>query len=154
MRIRKGAHGLWVTALVVSSAMAGAWGVGSFDNDDALDWTGELERAASPSVLTAALGGINPKSKYVEAPECAAALAAAEVVAAAHGRPSKAFPVEATAWLKRVRPTIGPDLVQQARTAVTFCRDSANSELRQLWMDSKDFQAWLADTANLVTRLE
>lgn len=154
MPIGKIGHASWITLLVASSAIAGAWGIGSFDNDDALDWISELEQANSPAALTAPLGGIDAKSKYVEAPDCAMALAAAEVIAAAHGRPSKALPAEATQWLKRVHPTIGPALVQQAHTTVTLCRDAANSELRQLWADSKDFQAWLADTANLLSRLE
>jgi hypothetical protein len=143
----------WITALVTSSAVAGTWQIGSFDNDDAADWLAELEQADGPSVLTATLRGVDPKAKFVEAPDCAMALAAAEVIAAARGRPSNALPAEAGAWLKRVRPTVGPDLAEQARTAVTFCRDNANSELRQLWMDSKDFPAWLADTANLLSRL-
>jgi hypothetical protein len=154
MAIRKVAYGICVATLVASSAFAGAWGIGSFDNDDALDWLSELEAAASPAVLTAALSGIDAKAKYVEAPDCSIALASAEVVAAAHGRPSKTLPAEATAWLKRVRPSISPELLQQARTAVAFCRDHANSELRQLWADSKDFQGWLADTADLSSRLK
>src|SRR5215510_10818731 len=133
----------WVTAFVASSAVAGTWQIGSFENDDAADWISELEQADGPSVLTATLRGVDSKAKFVEAPDCAMALAAAEVIAAARGRPSKALPAEVDAWLKRVRPSVGPELVQQARTAVAFCRDNANSELRQLWMDSKDFPAWL-----------
>ena len=154
MPIRKGAQGIWVAALVASSAVAGAWGIGSFDNDDALDWLSELEEAPNAALLTATLSGIDPRSEYVEAPDCSVALAAAEVVAAAHGRPSKSLPAEAIAWLKRVHPSIAPELIQQARTAVTFCRDDANSELRQLWADSKDFPAWLTDTASLLSRLK
>jgi hypothetical protein len=154
MPIHKAALGITLAVLVASLAMAGAWDIGSFDNDDALDWIAELERADNPGVLTATFSGINAKSKYVEAPDCSIALAAAEVVAAARGRASKGLPAEAAAWVKRVRPTIGPDLLQQARTAVTFCRDNANSELRQLWLDSKHLQGWLADTANLLSRLQ
>jgi len=152
--MHKAAPGIWLTALVASAAIAGAWDIGSFDNDDALDWISELEQTHGPGVLMTALSGVHAQSKYVETPNCAIALAAAEVVAAARGRPSKALPFDAAAWLQRVRPTIDPDLLKQARTAVTFCRDNANSELRQLWKDSKDFQGWLADTANLLSRLQ
>lgn len=150
----KAIHCFWITALVASVAFAGAWGVGPFDNDDALDWVAELERAASPKVLISALSEIGPKSQYVEAPECSIALAAAEVVAAAHGRPSKTLPAEVTAWIGRVRPVIEPELFAHARTAVAFCRDNAQSELRQLWSESKEFQVWLADTADLLARLK
>jgi hypothetical protein len=154
MRKGKFASYVWSAALVTSQAFAGAWGFGSFENDDALDWVSELERASGPKVLADALRDINPGSKYVEAPDCSVALAAAETVAAAHGRASKGLPGEASAWLKRVKPVVGAELVERARTAVTFCRDDENSELRQLWAASKDFQAWLADTANLLSRLE
>ena len=138
----------------VSSALAGAWGVGSFDNDDALDWVLELQQTKTAKLLVETLGAIDAKSRYVEAPECANGLAAAEVVAAARGRPSKKVPEDVTAWLKRVKPTIGPDLVKQAKAAVTFCRDNPNSELRQLFEESKDFKGWLADTANLLSRIK
>jgi hypothetical protein len=142
------------TLIVASPAFAGAWGVGSFANDDALDWVLELEQATASNFLIDTLRAIDANSKYVEAPECTNGLAAAEVVAAALGRPSKALPKEVAAWLKRIRPTISPDLVKHAKGAVTFCRDSPKSELRQLWEESKEFQAWLADTANLLSRLK
>jgi hypothetical protein len=138
---------------LVSPAFAGAWGSGSFENDDALDWIASLEHAKDASVLATALSAVNPKSDYVQAPDCSVALAAAEVVAAAHGQPSKTLPVEASAWLKRVHPT-GSELTGRAQNAVAFCRDSQNSELRQLWAESNDYQAWLADTAGLLARLK
>lgn len=150
---RRVMYGFLVAAFMCPRAFAGAWGAGSFDNDDALDWISELEQAASPSVLFLAFTGVSSESDYVEAPRCSAALAAAEVVAAAQGRPSKALPNEVRRWLKRVRPTIGAELVRNARGAVSFCRDSQNSELRQLWAESEDFQAWLAGTASLLSRL-
>ncbi len=143
-----------VTMFAASPAAAGAWGIGAFENDDAMDWMSELERSATADFLGAALRSIDAKSKYVEAPECSNAMAAAEVIAAARGRPSKGLPAEAAEWLKRVRPAVGSDLVSQAHAAVSFCRDNPNSELRQLWAESKDFQAWLAGMANLLSRLK
>jgi hypothetical protein len=104
--------------------------------------------------MNRALSGINPAANYVEAPECSAALAAAEVVAAAYGKPSKALPAGARTWIRRVRPAVNADVLKMARTAVGFCRDGKNSELRQLWAESKDYQEWLADTASLLSRLK
>lgn len=44
MPIRNSLLEFLVLALVAPNAFAGAWGVGSFDNDDALDWIAELEK--------------------------------------------------------------------------------------------------------------
>jgi hypothetical protein len=137
---------------VACTALAGASNVGSFDNDDALDWVDGLERAGS-SVLATTLREVDAKAEYVEAPQCSVALAAAEVVAAAHGHPAAQLPAPVTAWLKRVAPSATPELLAQARAAVKTCRDSDRSELRQLWLESDESTAWLADTAGLLSRL-
>ena len=57
----------------------GAWGVGIYDNDDAADWVAELEDGGL-AVVSAALSTI-VDGDYVEAPEGARAVAAADVVA-------------------------------------------------------------------------
>lgn len=145
---------LWLSALLAGPAFAGAWGVGAFDNDAASDWVAELEESRDASALATALGGVDPAARLVDASACSVALAAAEVVAAGQGRPGKALPPEAAAWLKRLHPRVDAALAQRARTAVTFCRDNARSELRQLWSESRDFKAWLADTTALLGRLQ
>jgi len=134
-------------------AWAGAWGFGSFENDDALDWVSELERVSGPQILVAALHSIDPKAKYIDAPDCAVALAAAEVVAAARGHPVAALPAEVTRWIVRTRPRVDTDLLAMARSAVTACRDGKNSELRDLWLEG-DGKAWLDDSAKLLARLK
>jgi hypothetical protein len=143
-----------LTFCLVPCANAGAWGYGSFENDDALDWVLELERASGPQFLQTTLQHVDTGTKYVEAPTCAIALAAAEVIAAAIGRPPKALPSEVAAWIKRVRPTMSPMLLAAARAAVQKCRGPKNSELRELWQESKDEKAWLDDTASLLARLK
>ena len=135
-------------------ALAGAWGFGSFENDDALDWVADLEQAPGSQLLASTLRRVDAKAKYIEAPECSLAIAAAEVVAAAHGHPAKALPPEVTAWIQRVRPKVGADLLAMARSAVETCRGGKNSELRDLWQESPDAKAWSDDTANLLTRLK
>ncbi len=137
----------------VSCAWAGAWGIGSFENDDALDWVSELERASDAHLLALALKRVDPNAKYIEAPDCAVALAAAEVVAGASGHPSTSLPAEVKTWLSRVRPNVSGDLLKLARTAVETCRNGKNSELRDLWLEG-DGKAWLDDTAKLLGRLQ
>jgi Domain of unknown function (DUF4259) len=138
---------------VVPFAWAGAWGVGSFENDDALDWVSELQRASGPQLLVSTLQRVDEKSKYIEAPDCSVALAAAEVVAAARGKPAASLPAEVTSWIARVQPNVDARLLEAARSAVTNCRDGKNSELRDLWLEG-DGKAWLNDSARLLARLK
>jgi uncharacterized protein DUF4259 len=138
----------------VSFALAGAWGFGSFENDDALDWVADLEHATGPQLLASTLQQIDSKAEHIEAPDCLLAFAAAEVVAAVRGHPAKTIPSEVTTWIKRVHPKVNADLLAIAHSAVMACRDSKNSELRDLWQHSKDANAWFDDTANLLQRLQ
>jgi hypothetical protein len=75
--------------------MMGAWGAGAFDNDDALDWLSELVDSPDFALGRAVLDVT--ALEYLEAPEGSAALAAAEVVAAARGHPAALLPDEVTA---------------------------------------------------------
>src|SRR5215468_1909995 len=62
----------------------GAWGHGSFENDDAADWVHEFELQGASAVVSA-LEYISrfPEEEYLEAPGASVAIAAAEIVAAA-----------------------------------------------------------------------
>ena len=57
----------------------GAWGVGIYDNDDAADWAGELPERGLDAVRAAL--DVVLDAGYVEGPDGASALAAADVVA-------------------------------------------------------------------------
>jgi Domain of unknown function (DUF4259) len=67
----------------------GAWGVANFENDDAQDWVYELEESKDLSVVANLDNEI-----YLAAPECARALAAAEVLTALLSRPSRDLTIE------------------------------------------------------------
>ena len=58
-----------------------AWGIRTFDNEDALDWLASLDDASDDSVLREALEEVAEAgpADYVESPWGACALAAAEV---------------------------------------------------------------------------
>ncbi|MBM4364803.1 MAG: DUF4259 domain-containing protein [Deltaproteobacteria bacterium] len=70
----------------------GAWGTGNWDNDDALDWIGELGEARD---LERVLTGPGTDTGM-----CCRALAAAGVIAAALGRPGDGVPDEVKSWLE------------------------------------------------------
>ena len=143
-----------IMMLVPPCVFAGAWGYGSFENDDALDWLDDLGRHSGSELIMIALSTADPKASYIEAPQCSQALAAAEIVAAAHGSASKTLPAGAVQWVRRVKPTVTSALLSAARSAVDVCRNSDHSELRALWLESKQSSAWLAETAALRSRLK
>lgn len=74
----------------------GVWGYLPFENDDALDWLEELEAGGS-DVIRQALAKAD--DRYVEAPDGAVALAAAEVTAASQGNPLGDLPENVTDWV-------------------------------------------------------
>lgn len=136
-------------------AMAGAWDVGSFDNDDALDWVWELSETDDLSLIEEALQSAVEASGYLEAPTGSVALAAAEVVAALRGNPSSKLPPEVSEWTRAHKLAISDGLLRSARTAVAQVKNAESSELAQLWSDSADTEKlWHAELSNLLKRLE
>jgi hypothetical protein len=137
----------------------GAWGHGIFDNDDAADWVYELEEAADDGVVERTLRAVasQPEDAYVEAPEAAAALAAAEVVAASvtgsHDAlvSGGAYSEGALAWVRSHGSAVRPELVPLALAALRRARHS--SELRELW-DEAGPDEWLAEVGGLERRLQ
>jgi hypothetical protein len=131
----------------------GAWGAGIFENDDALDWFDALENAGADAVLVA-LQTIPEEAEYVESSQASEALAAAEIVAAAHGHPAASLPGEAADWLAANAASIDATLVRLAIDAVTRIR--AESELKELWDEAApdDRTQWYANVDDLLGRLK
>jgi hypothetical protein len=131
----------------------GAWGRGSFDNDDAADWVYEFERdgvAAVASALQHAAG--LSEGDYLEAPEAAQAIAAAEIVAAARdGDLSRLSAPARDAFPGRQQAVAGANLSELAEQTVE--RVLRRSELKDLWDEADDGEAWSQDIADLLARL-
>jgi hypothetical protein len=86
---------------------------------------------------------------WLEVPDAAAALAAAELVAAARGAPSPLLPREAVTWAART-PGLAA-LSARARSACAAVR--RGSELRERWAETGAVAAWDAAVAALEQRL-
>jgi hypothetical protein len=129
----------------------GAWGSGSFENDDAGDWAFDLEEEGV-KIIESALNAVASED-YVEAPECSCAIAAAEVVAAAVGRPTSADTCDEVEQFLAGKPAIGQDLVDLAKKAMARVL-ADDSELRELWEESDSFDEWKAIVTDLQARLE
>lgn len=132
----------------------GTWGTGSFENDDAADFMIDVLDSGDLSLIREVLDNVLTSTEYVEAPDAALAIVAAEIAAAALGRATLAAQQEAglADWLARIRPTIDDDLRQQAVNALRRIL-AEHSELRELWEETEDFQDWQATVKDLGQQL-
>jgi len=127
----------------------GAWGSGSFENDDAADWLAQLG-TIEPDDLTKIFGIAADDTAYFEAPAASVVVAAAEVVAALNGCPLKEVPSEIVTWTtNRQAPT--PELKALALRALDRVRK--NSELKDLWLEADGLNDWTAAIQDLQTRI-
>lgn len=134
-------------------AVMGAHGVGSFENEDAQAWVAELVESDGADLVEAALDDVvegDPKGQ-VGLAEAAIAIAAAEVVAAARGKPRKDIPEPVRSWTKAKHLAHHYDLGRRARLAVE--RVLEESELADAWDETEDAEAWRADVEGLLARL-
>lgn len=131
----------------------GAWGPGSFENDDAADWAGDLADSDDDARVERALDAvIAARAHALESSACSEALAAVEVVAALLGRASPDLPESLTDWIAG-RPKPSPSVVRKAQSAVE--RVATESELKDLWEESggEDLEAWRAAVLALGARI-
>ena len=133
----------------------GAWGAGSFDNDDARDFLSEIAGSGDLSLIRGILDNVLSSTEYVEAQDASQAIAAAEVLAAALGRATAAALKEAELlhWLACLRPRVDRELAADAGDALARIL-APNSELRELWEERADFAEWRASVTELRQQLQ
>jgi hypothetical protein len=132
----------------------GAWGSGSFENDDASDWLIDFCDEPDKELILDALSTVAEMdtSEYLEAPDCSVGLAAAEVVAALKGAPNPDMPDDAKECMSKLKIKADPSMVSLALRAVE--RIKTNSELKELWDESESPDEWYAAVDNLEERLK
>lgn len=132
----------------------GAWGSKVFENDEASDWLDAFESDGSAAVETALAAVLDlDANDYVQATEAAAALAAAEVVAAAKDGDVKRLPEEAHGALLEHREALNEaDFGKRAQRAVQRVR--RHSELKDEWDESGDAEVWSDELLELLERLK
>jgi hypothetical protein len=142
-----------VTSLLACGVcLAGAWGPGTFDNDDALDWM-HLCTESKGSAFVAVTLESAMRPGVLDAPGGAAVIAAAEVVAAAKGKPGGTLPKELSNWLRSQPNQEIAKLAPVAKRVLTKVMDPNMSELAQLSSVSPD-KRWEKAVAELEARLE
>jgi len=129
----------------------GAWGVGSFENDDAVDWAADLTAAKDMTPVREAFEAVEGAGTgYVEASDAAAALAAAQVVAALSAHGSETLPEGIRSWVA-TRPTVDRQLVERAQQVVR--RIVHSSELTDLFAESESAEQWREAANSLESHL-
>lgn len=131
----------------------GAWGAGSFENDDASDWLADFRDEPDKELISDALSAVadGDADEYLEAPDCSVGLAAAELVAALKGAPASDMPDEAKRCVEALNVKADAGMLSLALRAVE--RIKTNSELKELWDESENPGEWYAAVENLEARL-
>jgi hypothetical protein len=134
----------------------GAWGAGNFENDDAMDWVIDFESARDLEIIQNALEAvIQSAGDYVDAWEASVALAAAEVVAALLRKPHPKLPDEVVGWVSQQHGkslVVENLIIEQAMRALSII--AAESELKELWEETDEFDLWQAEITGLHGRLQ
>jgi len=134
----------------------GTWSVEPFGNDSAADWAFELEEAGDLQPIEAAIDAVLAAGDdYLEASDADIAIAAIDVLARVRGSPGEVMGSSRVvdAFVASLETPPDPDLIEQALAALDRIVGE-NSELRDLWEESDEFDAWKAAIEALRVRLE
>jgi hypothetical protein len=131
----------------------GAWGHGSFENDTALDWLADFEGEGADTVLVAIADVTNADvEEDIDVDRACVALAATEIIAALKTGDEGRLNEEARTALATYRDDI--DVAALAPVAArAVARIAEESELKELWEETEDFDAWSTDLDALLDRL-
>ena len=135
-------------------AAMGAWGVLTFDNDEANDWAFGLDDVDDLSLVESAFDALEEADDYLEAPDASNALAACEVLARLNGKPGykTSYTEKVDDWVAAHPLKPSDDLIKRANAAIDRVLGE-NSELKELWADSEKNLEWLASVEDLRQRL-
>ena len=130
----------------------GAWGIGNFDNDTALDWVIELEAEEDLILVQQTLDAID--EEYVDATEAEEALVAIETIARLKGNfgEENSYAEELDNWVKAHPMDIDNILIDKAKKVLRLIF-SEKSELYELWEETDEFEAWKNEIVGLKERL-
>lgn len=133
----------------------GAWGHLNFENDTALDLVYEIEEKGADRIKNA-IEAINSREEdaFLDSDLCSEALAAIEYIAAVKEKASEDFPEDAEEWLtpaNKENLLAIRNLIPKSKQAID--RIQHNSELKDLWEETEDFNEWTKVLEDLSTRI-
>lgn len=132
----------------------GTWGPLAFDNDDACDWACEFDSVDDFSLIESAFDSVESAEGYLDALDASIALAACEVVALASGKggPENSYPESIEVWFNEHKLKPSKALIDRARGVIPRVTGE-QSELRELWDESKSAKEWREAVEDLRVRL-
>ncbi len=133
----------------------GAWSHEPFGNDTACDWAYELEGQRDFSHTARTIQSVlDNGAGYLEVSPATEAVAAAEVLARSLGRGTQhdTYTEDVDAWLATVDAKPSSELLRLADQALSRIL-GPDSELRELWEESQEFDAWKASVETLQAAL-
>jgi len=134
-------------------ASAGRWSADTLSNDDASDLLNQIVPNGSVDTIHSALDAAWNSVSTVSDARASRALAAAEMVAAMVGNPSRYLPDPCKAWAVLHSKDANRNLIESAVRAVD--RVVKNSETQELMQEggAKNLQDWQVSVTNLKDRL-
>lgn len=136
--------------------MMGTWSHESFGNDTANDWAYELEDATDFSVIEAALQvALDEGDEYLDADLAMEAIAAVEVIAKRLGKgtQSDVYTEKVDQWLETISEQPRDDLLSLAKRVLERIV-ADDSELKELWLESDEYELWLGNIQQLKDALQ
>jgi len=134
----------------------GTWGTGTFDNDQAVDWTYSLEGKTDLSHVEATIDRVlSVGDSYLEADAAQEAIAAAEAVARLRGHfgTRNAYTKTIDEWVAAMDLRPSQHLISKAKDALARIQQEP-SELLEGWEGSADAEAWRQTLSELDSRIE
>lgn len=132
----------------------GAWGEKAFDNDEASDWSYDLEERSDLALVEAALYWVERARGELDRDGAVEALAACEVLARLQGRHGyrDAYTENVDMWCTtHAALVVTPALIGRALAVIDRVL-GPSSELAALW-DEADGARWRASVADLRARV-
>ncbi|MDA3507368.1 DUF4259 domain-containing protein [Acinetobacter junii] len=134
----------------------GTWSHESFGNDTANDWAYELEDATDFSVIEAALQvALDEGDEYLDADLAMEAIAAVEVIAKRLGKgtQSDVYTEKVDQWLETISEQPSDGLLSLAKRVLERIV-ADDSELKELWLESDEYELWLGNIQQLNDALQ
>lgn len=134
----------------------GTWSHESFGNDTANDWAYELEDATDFSVIEAVLQvALDEGDEYLDADLAMEAIAAVEVIAKRLGKgtQSDVYTEKVDQWLETISEQPSDGLLSLAKRVLERIV-ADDSELKELWLESDEYELWLGNIQQLNDALQ
>lgn len=134
----------------------GTWSHESFGNDTANDWAYELEDATDFSVIEAALQvALDEGDEYLDADLAMEAIAAVEVIAKRLGKgtQSDVYTEKVDQWLETISEQPSDDVLSLAKRVLERIV-ADDSDLKELWLESDEYELWLGNIQQLKDALQ